>query len=83
MTKVDLDLLAFMMIELGKEPLRRKRFLLVLQVKQDMPVSMFNSYLRFLKEKRWIEKENGKMGRYSLSPRGTAFLEGWRRSHQN
>lgn len=81
MTKVDLDLLAFMMIELGKDPLRRKRFLLVMQVKQEMPVSMFNSYLRFLKEKQWVEKGNGKMGSYSLTSKGLAFLEGWRRSH--
>jgi len=82
MTKVNLDLLAAMMIELGKGPLRRKGFQAVMQYKFEMPVSMFNTCLGFLREKYWVGKEEGRTGAYRLTDRGFAFLEGWHRSRK-
>lgn len=81
MTRIDLDLLASMMVELEKNPLRRKRLQAVMEYKFDIPVSMFNTCLAYLRNKCWVGKEEGRTGAYRLTDRGSAFMEGWRKSH--
>ncbi|HUK84287.1 MAG TPA: winged helix-turn-helix domain-containing protein [Candidatus Acidoferrum sp.] len=61
--------------ELNLRPLRREELYMVLARKVSLPRSVFDRHLKFLVERKRIEKGPNKNDSYKLTKRGSKFLE--------
>jgi predicted transcriptional regulator len=75
MYRCDEEIVLSLLKQLKLRPLRREELYVVLARKISLPCSIFDRHLKFLVEKKRIEKGPNKNDTYHITEQGLKFLE--------